>query len=90
MEEVLILKIKDIMNENPITISPNFSVGHTLNIFNNNKIRSLPVVNNDEIVGEVNFKDIYTKSLSRQEKISNIMSENPLTILNFTDSEFVL
>jgi CBS domain-containing protein len=80
MEEVDILKIKDIMNENPIIISPDFSVGHTLNIFNNNHVRSLPVVNNNEIVGEINVKDIYTKSLSRQEKISSIMSENPLTI----------
>ncbi len=74
------MKIKDIMTKNPITVSPDFSVGHTLNIFNKNHVRSLPVVNNDEIVGEINFQDIYTKSLNRQEKISELMSKNPLTI----------
>ncbi len=74
------MKIKDIMTKNPITISPDFSVGHTLDIFQKNQVRSLPVISNNKIVGVVTAQDIYKKSTNRQEKISDIMSKTPVTI----------
>ena len=56
------------MTKNPITISPNDSVGHTMDIFDRYQIKSIPVVVNDELVGMVTKQDVYTKSINRQEK----------------------
>ena len=74
------MKIQDIMTKNPITISPNDSVGHTMDIFDRYQIKSIPVVVNDELVGMVTKQDVYTKSINRQEKISDVMSKDLLTI----------
>lgn len=74
------MKIRDVMIRNPITISPDDTVGHTLGIFEKFNILSVPIISKGEIVGIVTKQDLYTKSTNRQEKISDIMSKNPLTI----------
>lgn len=74
------MKIQDVMTKNPITISPDVSVGHTMDIFNKYQIRSIPVVYNDELVGMVTKQDVFMKSTNRQEKISDVMSKDLLTI----------
>ena len=78
------LKVRDVMTKNPITISPEDTVGHTLNIFEQSEVFSIPVLNKEEIVGIITKQDITTKmctkSTTRQEEISYIMSKNPLTI----------
>jgi len=74
------LKIRDVMTKNPITVSTEDTVGHTLNIFEQSHIWSIPVLNKEKIAGVVTKEDIYTKSTNRQEKISDIMLKNPLTV----------
>lgn len=80
LEEAQVLKIQDIMTKNPITISPNDSVGHTMDIFDRYHIKSIPVVYNDELVGMVTKQDVFMKSTNRQEKISDVMSKDLLTV----------
>ena len=84
MRKIQDLKVRDVMTKNPITISPEDTVGHTLNIFEQSEVFSIPVLNKEEIVGIITKQDITTKmctkSTTRQEEISYIMSKNPLTI----------
>ena len=80
MREVKNLKIRDIMIKNPITVSTEDTVGHTLNIFEQSQIRPIPILNKEKIAGVITKEDIYTKRTNRQEKISDIMLKNPLTV----------
>jgi len=76
------------MIKNPITVSTEDTVGHTLNIFEQSQIGHIPILNKEKIAGVITKEDIYTKRTNRQEKISDIMLKNPLTISH--DEELIL
>ena len=74
------MKVRDVMTLNPITISPEDTVGCALGFIDKFHIWSLPVVYEEKIVGIVTKKDIKYRSKSRRQKVSAIMSKTPLTI----------
>jgi len=60
--------VKDIMIQNPITITPESSIIEALELMHNNEIGCLPVVNNKKLVGVIttrNFLDISSSLLKR-------------------------
>ncbi|HMQ50210.1 MAG TPA: CBS domain-containing protein [Saprospiraceae bacterium] len=63
--------VKDIMVENPITISPKATIIQAMNIMREHRIGCLPVVQNDELVGmitEMDFLRISGRLMERLEK----------------------
>ncbi len=68
------------MTKNPIAISPNDTVGYALDIMNKFHISSIPVIYIEKIMGIITKYDIYLKSKSNEQKVSDIMSKSPLTI----------
>jgi CBS domain-containing protein len=60
-------KIKEIMTHDVITIDPFDRIDKALEIIKKNKIKKLPVVSNDKLVGIVTITDIaYTKSVIKE------------------------
>ncbi|MCW3125080.1 MAG: hypothetical protein JWO03_738 [Bacteroidetes bacterium] len=52
------MNIPEIMTKNPIIISSKETIKHAARLFYDNKIQSLPVVDNGQLVGIVTVKDL--------------------------------
>jgi len=63
------MKIKDVMNKNVITCSPDDSLSHLANLFKENHISGIPVVDKGKIVGLVSETDLL--KLFKIEEVSN-------------------
>jgi len=50
--------IREVMHLNPISITPETSLSDTYNLMNDNKIRHLPIIKNDLLVGIVSDRDV--------------------------------
>ncbi len=86
--------VKDVMTKDVITITPETSFSEAMKILRENKIRRLPVLKGDKIVGIVTEKDILSASpssatsldiwelqyLLNKLKIKEIMTKNVITV----------
>jgi CBS domain-containing protein len=59
--------VKDIMTPNVITVGLDSDIKDCLTMFSNKKIRHLPVVENEEVVGILSIGDIVNSLLKEQE-----------------------
>ncbi len=62
--------VRDYMSLSPITVSPEDSVGHALQLMKDHSIRRLPVVSKDKIVGIVTRQDLLRASPSSATSLS--------------------
>ncbi len=71
-----------LMSRDPITISPDASVEEAAEIILTNKIRRLPVVSGEKLVGLLSVADIARKiaGMGYKEPIANYMAANTMTI----------
>ncbi len=58
--------VKEIMTERLIHTSPDCDVQECMNLMTNNKIRHLPVMEKDELVGVVSIGDLVKATISEQ------------------------
>jgi len=58
MSAVFASCVEDIMTPNPITISPEAYLVDAINIMKKNRIRILPVVENEKMVGILSYSDL--------------------------------
>ncbi|MFZ5643311.1 MAG: CBS and ACT domain-containing protein [Bacillota bacterium] len=70
--------VKDCMSANPISISPSIPILEALNIMKKNKIRQLPVVENNKLVGLVTERELLT------------VTPSPATTLSIYEMNFLL
>ncbi|MHB8156725.1 MAG: CBS and ACT domain-containing protein [Desulfocucumaceae bacterium] len=70
--------VKDCMSANPITISPVTPILEALNIMRKNKIRQLPVVENNKLAGLVTERELLT------------VSPSPATTLSIYEMNYLL
>lgn len=61
--------IREIMTENPITVSPESSIDDCMRIMTNKFIRHLPVVKDDQIVGIISIGDVVKHIIEDQKFI---------------------
>jgi len=66
--------IESIMTKNVITISPNRSVEEAARIMTENKIKKLPVVENDKLVGIITLTDIVASGVRLEDEIIESMA----------------
>ena len=52
------MKVVDVMTKDPLTVTPSEAIGQADELMNGNKIRQLPVVEDNELVGIVTDRDI--------------------------------
>lgn len=50
--------VGDIMTKNPVTVSPDMKIGEAMNLMISNKVRRLPVLEGDKLVGLLTLRDI--------------------------------
>ncbi|MFH8110255.1 MAG: CBS domain-containing protein, partial [Candidatus Aenigmatarchaeota archaeon] len=63
------LPVKEIMSSPVITISPNESVEKAAEIMTENKIKKLPVVENDKLLGIITLTDIVASGVKLEEEV---------------------
>lgn len=64
-------KVHQIMSRNPVTINKNAGIDEAINIFNNNNISCLPVLNNqNNLIGIISWRDILKAIEAKQVKLS--------------------
>ena len=51
-------KVGDIMTKRPVTVSPNMTIGDAMNLMISHKVRRLPVLEDDKLVGLLTLRDI--------------------------------
>lgn len=56
------IKAKEIMSSPLITIKPEASVEHACELLAENKIRRMPVMENDELLGIISVRNILTRA----------------------------
>jgi acetoin utilization protein AcuB len=86
------MKVVDVMTKDPLTVTPNETVGQADEIMNTNNIRQLPVVEGKDLVGIITDRDIRSflsgsllESPEAREKalnteIGEIMTTEPITV----------
>ena len=60
--------VSEIMTEKVITVSPTDSIEHCMSTMSENKIRHLPVVDNEKVVGIISIGDVVTAIIHVQQE----------------------
>ena len=63
--------VSEIMTEKVITVSPTDSIEHCMSTMSENKIRHLPVVDNEKVVGIISIGDVVTAIIHVQQETIN-------------------
>lgn len=86
------MKVSDVMTKNPLTVAPSDTIGQADELMYENKIRQLPVVEENELVGIITDRDIRSflsaplqatpeeRELAVNTKIRRIMTTKPVTL----------
>src|SRR4029453_9916988 len=86
------MKVVDVMTKDPLTLTPNETIGQADELMNTNRIRQLPVVQEKELVGIVTDRDIrsflngsFLEGVEAREeglntKVREIMTTEPMTV----------
>jgi CBS domain-containing protein len=64
---VLLTNIKDCMTPNPKTCKPQTSIDEVMQIMTDMKIRHLPIVENDKLVGLISIGDVVKRKIEQAE-----------------------
>jgi CBS domain-containing protein len=59
--------VGEIMSRNPVCVNPEHTVDACMSMMADNRIRHLPVVENDKLVGLVSVRDVVREIVSNQE-----------------------
>jgi acetoin utilization protein AcuB len=93
------IKVVDVMTKNPLTVTPSETVAQADELMTANKIRQLPIVEENELVGIVTDRDIRsflsgsllespeTREKALNTKVQEIMTTEPITLSPDDDLE---
>ncbi len=62
-------KIRDIMTENPVTVSPDNTIEECMRMMTNKYIRHLPVIENEKLIGIISIGDVVRYIIDEQKFI---------------------
>ena len=88
------LKVKDKMTRSVAYVSPSTSVTETAQIMQKHNIGSVPVVDNDNLVGIITDRDIVVRNIAHGNDpkftpVSDVMTTNVITVAPDADMEEV-
>lgn len=67
--------VSEVMTSPPITVDPNFSILAALSLMTKRRIRHLPVVDNDALVGFISIGDLVKYRMDRIEQDAQAMRD---------------
>ena len=91
------MKVVDVMTKNPLTVTPSETIGLADELMNENKIRQLPVVEGNVLVGIITDRDLRSflsasllfspeeREKALGTKVSEIMTTEPITLSSDDD-----
>lgn len=84
------MKVKDIMTKNVASLNPEDTVEHAAQLMKEYNIGSLPVCNEEKVIGIITDRDIAIRSSAEGENVQkqtvrDIMTSNPVTIKSDVD-----
>ena len=84
------MRVAEIMNKDPITISPKTPVGQALKLMQQHQIRHLPVIENDVMVGWISartLREVLLASMLEVITVGDIMVQAPISVTTETSVE---
>jgi CBS domain-containing protein len=78
------MKLREIMTRNPRTAKPSDTVDHVARMMRDENVGSIPIVENDQLVGIITDRDLATQALAQgldpnQARVQDFMTPNPIT-----------
>jgi CBS domain-containing protein len=61
------IRVEEIMTSNPVTVSPDHSIGDCMELMNERHIRHLPVMENQKLAGMITIRDVIKAVLVEKE-----------------------
>ena len=84
LERDILMRVKDFMTQNPLTVSPLDNIQNTFQVLINNGIHQVPVVSNGDLVGIVTDRDLRMALaediMDAKVNIGTVMSKNPVSV----------
>lgn len=82
--EVIVMKIKDVMTQSVVTVTPADSVEEAARCMREHDIGSVPVCDNDRVLGMITDRDIVLRVISegknaKDTRVREVMTSNPVT-----------
>lgn len=78
----VIMKVMDVMTQNVATVNRNDSVEKAAGLMSEYNVGSLPICENNKVVGVITDRDIALRSVAKREdnniKVGDIMTSNPV------------
>jgi len=84
------MRVAEIMNKDPITISPKTPVGQALKLMQQHQIRHLPVIENDVMVGWISartLREVLLASMLEVITVGDVMVQAPISVTAETSVE---
>ncbi len=84
------MRVGEIMNKDPITISPKALVGEALKLMQQHQIRHLPVIEDDFMVGWISartLREVLLASMLEVITVGDVMVEAPISVTPDTSVE---
>jgi acetoin utilization protein AcuB len=84
------MRVNEIMNKDPITISPERRVGQALKLMQQHQIRHLPVIQDDFMVGWISartLREVLLASMLEIITVGDVMVEAPISVTPDTSVE---
>ena len=84
------MRVNEIMNKEPITISPETRVGQALKLMQQHQIRHLPVIKDDFMVGWISartLREVLLASMLEIITVGDVMVEAPISVTPDTSVE---
>ena len=84
------MRVSEIMNKEPITISPETRVGQALKLMQQHQIRHLPVIKDDFMVGWISartLREVLLASMLEIITVGDVMVEAPISVTPDTSVE---
>jgi CBS domain-containing protein len=84
------MKVKDVMTKDVATLNPDDSIERAAQLMKQYNVGSIPVCENEKVIGIITDRDIAVRSVAqgengRNQKVREVMSSNPVLINSETD-----
>src|SRR5262245_56620810 len=86
------MKVKDLMTVDPVTLTPDATLGEAATLMKHEDCGSIPIVEDGRLVGIVTDRDIVVREVAagkdpRTTRVSTVMSADPVTIRSDDDAK---